>query len=200
MSYTKHYLSCSSHQCTATAEVFSVIKRSIRLCFCIPASSCLQSRPHTPPSDAVEDPDRHSGRYDQTKQISFSVTNTTHPTRSGLQSGLFRINSSAVVGAGWDLVDQTPPHRTLMFLVRSINVHLLDGFGTRIVEHSWPTDTSPYPGTPGTCSTDHYDRLLHRHGVARRPRPSPFHPLGEALSDNRVAEWNAQTHSSRGLP
>ena len=42
---------------------------------------------------------------------------------------------TAVVGAGWDLVDQPPPHRTLLFLVRSINVGLLDGFSIRIVEY-----------------------------------------------------------------
>jgi hypothetical protein len=69
----------------------------------------------------------------------------TDPTRSGLQSGRFRINLSAVVGAGWDLVDQPPPHRTLLFLVRSINVGLLDGFSTRIVEHTVANGDLPVP-------------------------------------------------------
>jgi hypothetical protein len=80
-----------------------------------------------------------------TAKQSTTTIITTNPTRSGLQSGRFRINLSAVAGAGWDLVDQSPPHRTLLFLVRSINVRLLDGFSTRIVEHPVANGDLPVP-------------------------------------------------------
>jgi hypothetical protein len=60
----------------------------------------------------------------------------------------------------------------------------------------WLTETSPYPGP---CSTDHYDKLLHRHGVARRRGRLPF-TLREALSDNRLTESTAKPTTPAACP
>ena len=106
---------------------------------------------------------------------------------------------TAVVGAGWDLVDQPPPHRTLLFLVRSINVGLLDGFSIRIVEYPVANGDLPVHRTLGLVRRITMRNYCNDTELLPSQR-SPFHAGRKALSDNRVTESTAKPTSPAACP
>ena len=95
--YQALFVSSSHH--AQPQPLFSVIKRSIRLCFWLPASSSLQSD-LTPPSDAHENSDRHRGRCITTESRVAGSLRRQH-NRSNTIRPAERAVSSKLVGCSW---------------------------------------------------------------------------------------------------